>query len=186
MGIIQRLRSLSVKSDRRTAGLYCVECGSKYIRNIGRGTHPSRTVFGCDRCGCIFEIDTDEDYIGDYGGLEFVDGITIERHGNVSGLDAVRRYSVRDCPDIADIAYDPQAFGFYEDYQKFVQCTEHGNAPDMAEIAKGGYFTGDMLDIKSGYAPGIHEYLDGCGGEDAKRLRSRLVGIEKKYAARSS
>ncbi len=188
MGIFQKFKSKSVKSDRNSAdpnglrNVYCIECGSKKLRYLGKGVYSSRVKLECENCGCIFEISEDEEYIEDYGGFEFVDGITTEKHGNTNELDAVRRYAVREFPELKKIAYDKEVFDWYTDYWNFIKWNEHGNEPGLSELATDGDFANSLMEIESGYAGDIHEYLDDYYDDsDGKKLSDRLDAIEKKY-----
>jgi len=183
-----KLYSKSIKSDRSSQDIHglknirCPECGSSHLEQI-EDNHGWIQI-KCNNCLCKFECDPEEDYLEQYGGLEFVDGVDIIKHGNTNPLDAVRRVTVHSYPNLKDTANDPIVYDFFKEYWSFVRQNENGNELSYGELANGS-FANFLYSVENGQV-GVRDYLEGCHEEDPNdkeivRLLKQLDKIERKY-----
>lgn len=160
-------------------GYYCPACGSKDLSCRKCGW--SRIKCNCSGCGLSFTANTGMS-VQDYEeACEHPAGpIMIEWKDCASPMDAVRRFAVKNEPNLARFAEDTEVFAWICDYWDYVRWNEHGNNLSYDELAFQGGF-GDMV-REIVYDPGdIIEYLGGRTASDklSEREKDLIAGVRR-------
>lgn len=159
-------------------------CGNRPHKE---GKHWHEDVYRCRKCGCVFELDTEE-FLESDGPIFWSPFLFIEEGGSRDGFDRVLLWLKEEHPEWKGYLDDPGFSGFLRDFYAYNHWLNRGNEPSFEELVEDGGFETDVRCVL-----GKTDSLDIWFGiqfdetpqdelEEVDSLYRRFTELRKRYA----